>query len=219
MMSPMLNHSRQTVSSHPSCAHQGVRSFAIVDDEDSIRLILCKILEDSGNFRCVGTYASGEEAIRGAPGMSPEVVLMDIRMPGISGIECMGLLKKTMPGLIVVLVTGLADPETMAEALAAGGDGYLTKPFTASQCLATVTFALRGQTPSSTGGGDACSRLTKQENEVMRCLAEGLLDKEIADQLCISSWSVRKHLRKIFPKLHVGNRTEAAREWRSQKEF
>src|SRR5436190_3262153 len=138
MMGRMLSNSPQTVSSHLSCAHRRVSRIAIVDDEDFIRLVLCKILEESGQFRCVGSYASGEEAMRGVPSMRPEVVLMDIRMPGISGIESMRLLKKTMPGLIVVLASGLADPETMAKALAAGADGYLTKPFSASQCLATL---------------------------------------------------------------------------------
>ena len=160
-MRRMLSGSPETKSSDLSCTHRRVINVAIVDDQDSIRLILCRILEESGLFRCVGSYATGEEALRGVPDVRPEVVLMDIQMPGISGIESMHRLKQKLPGLIVVLVSGLADPDTMAKALAAGGDGYLTKPFTASQCLATLTFALRNKTPGSPGGGDACCRLTK----------------------------------------------------------
>ena len=92
-MGRTISKSPQTVSSQLSCAHLGVLEIAIVDDEDFIRLVLCKILEDSGQFRCVGSYANGEEAVRGVPGVRPDAVVMDIRMPGISGIECMRLLK------------------------------------------------------------------------------------------------------------------------------
>lgn len=130
-------------------ARRGPTEMVIVDDDDSIRLIVCKILERSGTFRCVASYASGEEAVREVPRVRPEIVLMDIRMPGISGLECMQELKQAIPGLIVVLVSGLTDPETMASAMEAGGDGYLTKPFTASECLAALTFALRARTPNS----------------------------------------------------------------------
>jgi len=172
----------------------------------------------------LGSYASGLEAMLEIPITRPKIVLMDIRMPGMSGIECMVRLKSVTPALIVVLVSGLTDPETMAEALAAVGDGYLTKPFTISQCLATLRFSLRdhrwhdrngadGRVFSSRGAvGDA--RLTKRENEVMAGLAQGLLYKEIAANLHISYSAVNKHQHNIYQKLHANNRTEAINKWR-----
>jgi DNA-binding NarL/FixJ family response regulator len=152
-------HLSDTVRELPDTG-RGLTEFAIVDDEDSIRLVLCTLLEQTSTFRCVASYASGEEALLGVPRVRPEIVLMDIRMPGISGLECMRELKQAIPGLIVVLISGLTDPETMASALAAGGDGYLTKPFTASQCLATLTFALRARTPIR---GQSMKRIISRE--------------------------------------------------------
>ena len=132
-------------------------------------------------------------------------------------------LKGILPRLVVVLVSGIADPETMAAALAAGGDGYLTKPFTISQCLATLTFSARRRRTYALGGlvvqaqslrrVDDYARLTKREDEVMHGLAKGLLYKEIADNLHISSSTVNKHQHNIFRKLHVSNRTEAVTKW------
>src|SRR5204863_10079134 len=135
---------------------------------------------------------NGEEAMREIPAVHPRIVLLDVRMPGISGIECMRRLKGRFPGLIVVLVSELTDPETMSSALAAGGDGYLTKPFAVAQCLATVRFSVRRDhsTPHesfelkgpSTPIGEEFTRLTDREHHVMSCLAKGLLYKEIADE-------------------------------------
>ena len=124
---------------------------AIVDGDNDTRFVLHRILEQSGEFHCVGIYTCGEAAIRDVARLRPAIVLMDIHMPGTSGIQSMRRLKSLMPDLSVVLVSGLADPETMSEALAAGGDGYLTKPFTPSQCLATLTFALRHIRPGTPG--------------------------------------------------------------------
>jgi len=170
-------------------------------------------------FACIGSYASGEEAIQEIPIAKPQMVLMDIRMPGMSGIVSMRRLKRMMPELIVVLVSGLTDPETMAKALAAGADGYLTKPFTISQCLATLTFSSRyrgsdarygaDEGVQSSRGGHGDARLTNRENEVMRCFAKGLLYKETAAELRISYSTVHKHQHNIFKKFHVTNRTEA----------
>jgi DNA-binding NarL/FixJ family response regulator len=198
--------------------------IAIVDADAETRFFLQRILEQSGGYRCVGSYASGEEALREIPGARPRIVLMDVRMPGISGIECMGRLKGRLPGLIVVLVTELTDPETMSEAFAAGGDGYLTKPFAVAQCLATVRFSFRrdrsappdrGEVDGPSRRGDEFVRLTDREHHVMSCLAKGLLYKEIADELRLSFSTVHKLQHRIFLKLHVNNRTEAVTKWRN----
>lgn len=193
---------------------------AIVDRDTETRCLLQQILEQSGGYRCVGCYTTGEEALRAIPGVRPRIVLMDVRMPGISGIECMRRLKGRMPGLIVVLVSDLTDAETMAEALAAGGDGYLTKPFAMAQCLATIRFSARPDRspPPDRGSVDGPSRestrLTEREHEVMGCLAKGLLYKEIADELRLSFSMVHKLQHRIFLKLQVNNRTEAVTKWR-----
>ena len=199
-------------------------AVAIVDGDGETRFFLQRILEQSGGYHCVGCYTSGEEALREIPGARPRIVLMDVRMPGISGIECMRRLKSRLPGLIVVLVSELTDPETMSEALAAGGDGYLTKPFAVAQCLATVRFSVRRDSPAPpdrgeadgpSTGGDEFARLTDREHLVMSCLAKGLLYKEIADELRLSFSTVHKLQHRIFLKLHVSNRTEAVTKWRN----
>ena len=195
---------------------------AVVDSDAETRFLLQRILEQSGGYRCVGCYASGEEALRKIPGAHPRIVLMDVRMPGISGIECMRRLKSRLPGLIVVLVSELTDAETMAAALAAGGDGYLTKPFAVSQCLATVKFSARPDRSAplervavnGPATGREFTRLTEREHHVMNCLAKGLLYKEIADELRLSFSMVHKLQHRIFLKLHVNNRTEAVTKWR-----
>ena len=196
---------------------------AIVDGDAEMRFFLQRILEQSGGYRCMGSYTSGEEALREIPGAHPRIVLMDVRMPGISGIECMRRLKGRLPGLIVVLVSALTDPETISAALAAGGDGYLTKPFAVAQCLATVRFSVRPYRSAppdraevngpSKRVGEELTRLTDREQHVMSCLANGLLYKEIADQLRLSFSTVHKLQHRIFLKLHVNNRTEAVTKW------
>ena len=197
---------------------------AIVDDDDEMRFLLRQILEQSRQYKCVGSHVSGEEALRDVPVIGPRMVLMDIRMAGISGIECMRRLRVILPWLIVVFVSRLPDLETMAEALAAGGDGYLAKPFAIAQCLATLTVALRRRgsctreddevnLPAS-GRGCGCARLTDRELEVMRYFAKGLFYKEIAEELGIRFSTVHNHAQHIFRKFHVCNRTEAINKWR-----
>ena len=173
----------------------------------------------------MGSYTNGEEALREIPGAHPRIVLMDVRMPGISGIECMRRLKGRLPGLIVVLVSELTDRETMSAALAAGGDGYLAKPFAVAQCLATVRFSVRRYSSAppdraevngpSARAGEELAHLTDREHHVMSCLAKGLLYKEIADKLRLSFSTVHKLQHRIFLKLHVSNRTEAVTKWRN----
>ena len=210
---------------HVLRAREELITVAIVDGDAETRFFLQRIMEQSGGYRCVGCYVSGEEALREIPGTRPRIVLMEIRLPGISGIECMRRLKGRLPGLIVVLVSALTDPETISAALAAGGDGYLTKPFAVAQCLATVRFSVRPYRSAppdraevngpSKRGGEELTRLTNREQHVMSCLANGLLYKEIADQLRLSFSTVHKLQHRIFLKLHVNNRTEAVTKWRN----
>jgi DNA-binding NarL/FixJ family response regulator len=182
---------------------------AVVDDDEDIHLLIKDLLQGTPDFSCAGCFSNATDALARLPGLEPDLVLMDIRMPGGSGIECTARLKRAMPRVKIIMVTGVHDADSVAKSLEAGADDYLTKPVTADQCLATLRFALRDQARD-------CSRLSVRENEVMRRLAEGLLYKEIADKLEISYAVVHKLLHKIFVKLHVSNRTEAISKWHAE---
>ncbi len=194
----------------------------VVDDEEEMRLMLHQMLEGSGDFTCVGSYRTAAESMVGIPGVSPQVVLMDIRMPGISGIECARQLKKMMPGVKIVMVTGVADPAAIAASSNAGSDGYVTKPFSPAQCLAAIRFALRqtatqpirptAKTETLTARENQFS-LTERENAIMKELAKGLLYKEIADQMQVSVAKIRKQIHALYTRLQVSNRVEAIRAW------
>ena len=159
---------------------------------------------------CAGLYAAGSEALSEIPLVIPDVVLMDIRMPGISRIECMRRLKGKLPGLVVILVSGLQDRQTISAAWEAGGDGYLTKPFSVAQCLATITFAFRRRRPMTQSGASlALPVFNQREDVVMECLAHGLPNKQIADKLGWSLQVVEYVIRRIYGKLGVLNRVEA----------
>ncbi len=200
-----------------------------VDDDERDLLMMARTLEKSGELACVGAYRCGEEALDCVPKVGPQVVLMDIRMPGMSGTGCARRLKGLLPGLVVIFVTGLLDTATMTEALQAGGDDYLLKPLVIAQCLATIRFAIArrrlngayAQTrlarplPPLNGRAVGHSLLTARENEVMSLLNEGFLYKEIADRLGISFDTVHFHLRAIYCKFSAANRTEAINKWRT----
>jgi NarL family two-component system response regulator LiaR len=205
--------------------HKTVVKVLIICPQDEPRLSLERILEQPGEFRCVGSYPDGDKAIREARFIAPDVALMDIQMNAISDFGCVRGLKGVHPGLIPVWVTGLTDQDTLAQAVAAGVEGCLAKPFSLEQCLATLRFVVRRSGVSgpiaaqpATAPADSITngavRLTGREKQVLEGLAKGLLYKEIADQLGISFSAVHKHQHNIFVKLHVSNRTEAIAKWR-----
>src|SRR6266498_1222152 len=188
-----------------------------VDDDERDLLMMARTLEKSGAFACVGAYRCADEALDCVPKVGPQVVLMDIRMPGMSGIECARRLKSLLPGLLVIFVTGLFDAATMTEASQAGGDDYLLKPLVIAQCLATIRFAIARR---RLNGAYAQTRLARplpllngREVAVIEKLAEGLLYKEIEGKLEISGSALKKIQHRMFAKLGVGNRTEAVIRW------
>jgi len=142
------------------------------------------------------------------PDLGANLVLMDIRMPGVNGIECTARLKRVMPRVKTIMMTGMPDADSMQKSLDAGAEGYLTKPVAADQCLAMLRFAFKGPARD-------CSPLSQRDNEVMSYLEEGLLYKEIADKMGISYSAVHKHQHRIFLKLRVSNRAEAIRSRRA----
>jgi len=184
-------------------------------------------VEKTGEFLCVGAYRSANAALAEIPKILPHVVLMDIRLPGMDGHECARRLKVIMVQLKIIIVTGLLDIDTMNKSLQAGADGYLTKPAGVAQFLAMLKLTVRSRAQcraesnglqakdrSAAGALEINSLLTARETEIMALLANGFLDKEIADKLGISYSTVHFHLHNIFPKFAAGNRMEAVVRWR-----
>jgi DNA-binding NarL/FixJ family response regulator len=203
-------------------------SVAVVEDNAGLRHSLKSVLEDSPGFKCAGSFPSAEEALREIPRHPPEVVLMDINLPGMSGIECTRRLRELLPRTRVVMITVYRDNDKIFEALRAGASGYLLKRAAPQDILDAVLDVHQGGSPMSSevarkvvetfqrpapaaGRADAAAPdLSTREREVLDLLSQGLPDKLIADKLSISARTVRFHLEHIYAKLHVRSRMEAA---------
>ena len=163
-----------------------LHTLALVDDDACDRMTITRTLAQSGEFRLIGAYGGAQEALREIPRVCPEVLLIDIRMPGMSGIEGARRLKDVLPGLVVIFVTGLSDAATMIEASQAGGDDFLVKPLDAARCLVTIRFAIARKRSQDIKACKAGLRqivpLKHRESQVMACIAGGLRNKEIAWQ-------------------------------------
>lgn len=216
-----------TKSSHASSSLAGdagkkVR-VALVEDLADVRESWTHLIDGIPNLKCVCTCASGEEALRRLPEEKVDVVLMDIRLPRISGIACTARLKPLMPGTQILILTVSADTDTIFRALEAGADGYLLKRCSPQELHAAVMDVLKGGVPMTSeiarrviasfrrqpAKSDVAIRLTPREEEILTLLAKGFANKEIADKISVSYETVRDHLRNIYEKLHVHSRTEA----------
>ena len=198
-------------------------SVAIVEDSPGIRRQLEVLLNEAEGFRCVCACATGEEALGAIPKHQPDVVLMDIHLPNLSGIECTALLKKTLPKLLVIMITVYEDTEKVFSALRAGACGYLLKRSASSAILNAIQEVRHGgspmtseiarkvveafQTPQANAPAD--SELTRREREILELLSKGFANKEIAAKLSIGYETVHWHLKQVYEKLHVRSRTEA----------
>jgi DNA-binding NarL/FixJ family response regulator len=199
-----------------------MRSVCIVEDNEPVRQLLVRALRQA-QFRCLGSYANGEAALAAIPKLKPELVIMDINLPGMDGIECTRALRAAVPGLTVLVLTEHDDSERVFGALQAGAVGYLLRQDTGPDKLAqAIDEALRGGSPMSPPIARRVVRffvrstpavvranLSPREHQVLDCLAEGWLYKQIADRLGISIDTVRRHLKNIYRKLEVNSRTEA----------
>jgi DNA-binding NarL/FixJ family response regulator len=197
-------------------------SVAIVEDLPGLGSNLRRIVETSQGFTCVGVWRSGEEALQKAPLSRPEVLLMDINLPGISGIEATAELTRRLPDLRVIMLTVYRDHDKIFDALKAGACGYLLKRFTPAEIREAIRDVRDGGAPMTPeiarrvvetfyrpAAEPNGERLTKREAEILDALAHGLANKEIADRLGLSVETVRVHLRRVYDKLHVRSRTEA----------
>lgn len=196
---------------------------AIVDDDAALREHIAGYLHAAGGFRCTGAYASAEEALARLPAVRPDVVLMDINLGGMDGIECVRRLKGLMPEAQVLMLTVFEDTDRIFQALAAGATGYLLKRMAPPKLLEAIRDVHAGGSPmsapiarkvvqsfqsASTRPG-AAPTLSPREQAVLHGLAEGLAYKQIAGHLGVSIHTVRNYIRRIYEKLHVQSRTEA----------
>lgn len=202
---------------------------AIVEDNKTTRESLETIVNMSPDNRCVCTCATAEDALRSLPAERPDVVLMDIQLPKMSGVECVAELKTLLPSVQVIMVTVYQDPDQIFRALRAGASGYILKRTTPGKVLNAIRDVQLGGVPMSAEiarkvlkyfqaqpiSAPEVNKLTPREREILDLIVPGYSNKEIADRLNISIESIRWHLKKIYHKLHVHSRTEAASKFRS----
>ncbi len=196
----------------------------IVDDSATFGRNIERWLSRTPGFACVGVCSSGELALTAVPESNPDVVLMDIRMPGMGGVECTAQLRKKMPKLQIIALTVYQDTETIFNALRAGASGYLLKRSSVNEIINAIRDVRQGGAPMTSAiarriveafqepvgcvqGGE--QELTPREHEILNLLSQGLSNKEIAGKLELSPFTVKAHLANIFEKLHVRSRTEA----------
>ncbi len=203
---------------------------AIVEDNHDIRNALEQIIEMSDGYTLAGSCVSGEEALMAIPRMHPKVVLMDIHLGGINGIEVVRELKIKNPEILFMMCTIYEEDEKIFEALSAGASGYILKKTAPGKLLESIKELMEGGAPMSSqiarkvvaafqnqpavstvsnSKSESLEDLSKREMEILQMLSKGLIYKEIADSMCISPETVRKHVYHIYEKLHVGNRVEA----------
>jgi len=198
-------------------------SVSIVEDNRGTRETLKELFGRAQGLRCVGAHSSGEEALKRIPDEKPDVVLMDINLPGMRGIECVAQLKARIPKTQVLMLTTYDQSDLIFESLRAGAHGYLLKNIDPAELVQAVEQVHAGGAPMSMyiarkvvnhfqqirKPSSEMETLTPREHEILGLLAKGYLYKEIADQLGISISTVRAHLHTVYEKLHVQSRTEA----------
>lgn len=198
-------------------------TVSIVEDDRDTRENLAALLNATATLRCLHTYATGEKALAGIPREPPAVAVVDINLPGMSGIECVARLKAVVPGLPVLMLTTYEESDLIFDALRAGANGYLLKSMPPEELLQALEDVQAGGAPMSMqiarkvvqffhrspASGAELGTLSPREYEVLALLAKGRLYKEIASELGITLGTVRTHQQRIYEKLHVQSRTEA----------
>jgi len=218
-------------NSNPTQAFGAPIRVAVVEDSATLRRNLERWLARTAGFKCAGSCGSGEEALQLIPQCKPDVVLMDIQMPGISGVECTAQLKRQLPTLQIMMLTVYEDTETIFKALRAGASGYLLKRSSQQEILEAIREIRQGGAPMTSAiarkivaafqeplpQANEGTLLTEREKDILDWLSRGFSNKEIAAKLDISPFTVKVHLAHIFEKLHVRSRTEAVMAYFHQK--
>jgi DNA-binding NarL/FixJ family response regulator len=199
-------------------------AITIVEDQRDMRESLAEWLGNAPGLRCVGAHASAEEALKRIPDEHPDVVLMDINLGGMNGIECVSRLKQRLPQTQVLMLTTYDDGDLIFDSLRAGANGYLLKNMPRQELVQALQQVQAGGAPmslqiarkvinyfhESDKPSQELQQLTGRETEILKLLAKGYLYKEIADRLGVSLSTVRTHVSAVYEKLHVHSRTEAA---------
>jgi DNA-binding NarL/FixJ family response regulator len=206
--------------------------IAIVEDNKVIRESLAAYVHTDPGLRCVCACGSAAEALSELPRHQPDIVLMDIQLPGQSGIECTAQLKQLLPEVKIIMVTVYGDPDRIFKALRAGACGYLLKRCTPEELVAAIREVREGGAPMSREiarhviayfqqpsvpltEAEEIAELSPREREILELVAQGFADKEIADKIGVRHGTVRWHLQHVYEKLHVRSRTEAVMKLRS----
>jgi DNA-binding NarL/FixJ family response regulator len=198
-------------------------SVSIVEDDSQVRSSLAKLVDSSAGCRCVSRHGTAENALQEIPAIKPDVVLMDINLPGINGVECVGRLKPLLPATQIIMLTVYQNTGNIFNALAAGATGYLLKQTPPDELLAAIQEVHAGGSPMSShiarkivqsfqqaaAPSPEAQSLTPREVQVLDLLAKGFLYKEIAGMTQVTYATVHTHIRHIYEKLHVRSRTEA----------
>ena len=203
-------------------------AVAIVEDNAAVRRSLEDMIRREPSLRCVGAFPDAEKALAALPALRPAVVLMDIKLPGMSGVECVSRLSGEWPGVQVIMITVYDDADSVFDSLAAGATGYLLKPVRSEQLVEAIREVQAGGAPMSmsiarrvvqafkkpapAAGPEA--ELWPREVEILDLLAKGFLKKEIAEKIGISYWTVQTHVGRIYRKLHVHSRAQAVAKYR-----
>jgi DNA-binding NarL/FixJ family response regulator len=202
-------------------------TVSIVDDEKELCQSIATFVNGAPGFHCVSMYHSGEAALEHLPQDRPNVVLMDIHLVGMSGIECVERLKAKIPQMQIMMLTVYEDTDQIFKALAAGASGYMLKRLTPGKLLEAINEVHGGGSPMSSSiarkvvasfqrskrPDEEQTHFTSREQMVLDCLANGLTYKQTADKLNITIPTIRSYLRRIYEKLHVQSRTEAVAKY------
>jgi DNA-binding NarL/FixJ family response regulator len=205
----------------PLNLHEPIK-VALVEDGEDEREALSTLLRGSPGFACAAAFDCAEAAVPELPALLPHVVLMDINLPGISGIDCIRKLKPLLPAARIMMLTVFEDPDQIFNSLRAGAHGYLLKKTPPAKLLEAIADLHQGGAPMSAAiarqvvdafhekstSTPELARLSPRELEIVNLLARGLLYKEIADQLGISMGTVRTHIGRVYEKRHVRSRAE-----------
>ncbi len=206
------------------------KKICIVEDNKELRHALSLMIEVSDGYTLLASYSNAEDALEGIPVLHPDVVLMDINLPEISGIECISILKNRNPEILFLICTSLEENDKIFKALKAGASGYILKTDGMAKILQGIEDVLLGGAPMShiiarkvlesfiqnNQSSYNMQQLTERENEILKLMATGLLNKELASNINISEGTVRKHIENIYRKLHVNTRVEAVNLYMNQ---
>jgi DNA-binding NarL/FixJ family response regulator len=205
-------------------------TVAVVEDNAPVRASLVEILQQSGECQCVGQYASGEAAVAGLPMKPARVVIMDINLLGMTGVECVRRLAGLLPDTVFIMLTVHKDADNLFNALAAGASGYLLKPIRAPQLLAAVKDVDQGGSPMTSSiarqvvatfhrrpASPTGEPLSEREEQVLKLLAAGFLYKQVAAELNLSINTLCEYIRRIYRKLHVHSRQDAVAHYQQRR--